>query len=69
MSATGLWGGRITTKYVCAVCYDDNDLMKGNDIERSGRYTGGKNPLPVCKRCFDLNVKLPTSWGRISKRG
>ena len=42
--------------------------MKGNAIERSGRYTEGKNPLPVCKGCFYLNVKLPTSGGRISKK-
>ena len=67
MSITGLKGGRLTTKDICAVCYDDNDMMKGNYITITGRYTGSKTPLLACNRCFDLNVELPTSGG-ISKK-
>ena len=68
MFATGSQGGKITAKDICAVCYNDNYLMKGNDIERSGRCTGGKIPLHVCKRCFDLNAKLPISGEKVSKK-
>ena len=37
MSEICLSGGKIRKKDVRAVCYDYNDLMKGNDIERSCR--------------------------------
>ena len=42
LSTTGLRGRTVTTKDKCAICYDDNDLMTSNAIERYGRYTEKK---------------------------
>ena len=64
----GLQGGKIKTNEICALCYDENDLMQHSEIERSSRYTEGKNPLHICTGCFNVGVKLPTSGGRISKK-
>jgi len=63
MLAIGLLGERLVTKDVCTICSDDNDSTKGNYIENSGQYTGGKNTLHVYKRCLDLNVELPNVRG------
>ena len=41
-TVAGLRRGIITTKNMRDVCYDMNDLIKGNDIERTGLYTGGR---------------------------
>ena len=27
---------------------------------------GGKSPLPVCQDCFNSDIKIPSSGGRVS---
>ena len=67
MPSDGVRGGRINTEDVCSLCYNNTDLMELEAIMTSGRELNGKNPLPVCKDCFDLKVKLPTSGGRSNR--
>ena len=61
--ATGLRGGRIVTDDICAICYSEDDIVS-TDIIRGSRDTGGKNPLPMCKYCYDKKLPVPTSNNR-----
>lgn len=63
----GARGGRIVTTDVCAICYSQHDIVSAEEI-KTRRDVGGKNPLLVCRACFDLNVKIPTSGGSSNKR-
>ena len=52
------------TKDICAaICYEAEDVVS-IDVARASRDIGGKNPLPVCRYCFDMNVEIPCSGGR-----
>lgn len=61
--AAGLKGGRILTKDVCAICYDDEDIVTAEEIQ-NGCDIGGKDPLLFCRYCFDKKVEIPFSGGR-----
>ena len=50
-------GGRIVTKDICAVCYGPDDLVLKQDLLESG-HTKGKEPLPMCRDCFDSGMNL-----------
>ena len=60
---TGTKGGRIVTKDICAVCYVDDDLVSPDEIKRS-QDVGGKNPLTICRGCFNDGVEPPCLGGR-----
>ena len=60
-------GGRIMTKDICAVCYEDDDIVSEVEI-RKKRNIGGKNPLLVCRYCFDKNFEIPCSGGRTNEK-
>jgi hypothetical protein len=59
----GLKGGRILTPDICAICYDTDDIVSADEICKE-RDMGGKNPLLVCRYCFDKNIEMPCSGGR-----
>ena len=63
----GLVGGRIMTDDICAICYDPDDIVSVDEIKRS-RNIGGKNPLPICRYCFDKKVEIPCSGGRTNMK-
>ncbi len=48
---------------VCAICFADTHIVSPEEI-RAKKDVKGKNPLPVCRFCFDLDVDIPTSGGR-----
>ncbi len=60
---TGLKGGRIVTEDVCTICFGNTDMVPVEEIRRE-RNVGGKNPLLVCRYCFDSNIEIPCSGGR-----
>ena len=66
-SASGVKGGRIVTKDVCAICYETDNIVLANEI-RQKRNMGGKNPLLVCRCCFDKNIEIPCSGGRTNMK-
>ena len=43
--------------------YDTEDIVSADEI-RKVRNMGGKNPLLVCRYCFDKGIKIPSSGGR-----
>jgi hypothetical protein len=51
-------GGRILTTDVCAICYNTEDVISASEIKKR-RNLQGKNPLPICRACLDLNVLIP----------
>ena len=61
--AAGLKGGRILTPDICAICYDKDDIVSADEI-RKEKNIGGKNPLLICRYCFDKNIEGPCSGGR-----
>lgn len=61
--ATGLKGKRILTPDICAICYDMGDIVSADEI-RKEKNIGGKNPLLICRYCFDKNIEVPCSGGR-----
>ena len=63
----GVKGGRIVTKDICAVCYEDDDIVSEVEI-RKKRNIGGKNPLLVCRYCFDKDFEIPCSGGRTNEK-
>ena len=60
---TGLKGGRILTPDICAICYDMDEIVSVDEIRRE-KNIGGKNPLLICRYCFDKNIEVPCSGGR-----
>ena len=64
---TGVKGGRILTVDICAICYNKDDMVKVDEI-RKKRDVGGKNPLLVCRYCFDQNFEIPCSGGRVNTK-
>ena len=63
----GLKGGRILTPDICAICYDTDDIVSADEICKE-RDMGGKNPLLVCRYCFDKNIEIPCSGGRTNMK-
>ena len=57
-----LKGGIILTTDKCAICYDVEDIVSASEI-RKERDVGGKNPLLVCRHCFDKIAEVPSSGG------
>ena len=41
----------------------DDDLVSPDEIKRSGDV-GGKNPLTICRGCFNDGVEPPCTGGR-----
>ena len=60
-------GGRIVTDDICAICYENVDIVSADEI-RKERDIGGKNPLLICRYCFDSNVEIPCSGGRTNMK-
>ena len=56
----GVKGGRIVTADICAICYESDDIVSADEIRKS-RDIGGKNPLLLCRYCFDKNIEIPCS--------
>ena len=64
---SGVKGSRIVTKDICAICYGDDDIVSADEI-RKKRDIGGKNPLLVCRFCFDKKFEIPCSGGRTNQK-
>ena len=47
------------TDDICAICYN---IVSVDEIKRR-RNIGGKNPLPICRHCFDKKVEILCSGG------
>lgn len=63
----GVKGGRIVTADICAICYERDDIVSADEIRKS-RDIGGKNPLLLCRYCFDKNIEIPCSGGRTNQK-
>eukprot|EP00957_Ditylum_brightwellii_P111580 8510830-Ditylum_brightwellii.AAC.1 len=66
-SKKGIQGGRIVTEDICAICYKKDNIVSADEI-RAKRDIGGKNPLLVCRFCFDSNVEIPCSAGQTNMK-
>ena len=66
-SKNAVAGGRIITEHACAICYTLEDAVSVEEIKKK-RTLGGKNPLPLCRYCFDSRLKVPTTAGSSNKR-
>ena len=53
------------TKDVCSICYEPDDIIKPEEL-RKKRDLGSKNPLLICRFCFDANIEVPCLGGRTS---
>ena len=60
-------GGRLVMVNICSICYSFHDVLSDAKIKRR-RNIGGKNPLLVCRDCFNSNIKIPTSGGSSNAR-
>ena len=66
--ATGTKGGRIVTKYICAIYHIADDLVAPNEI-RKLKDVCDKTPLTICRGCIDYDeVKPPCSGKRTNIR-
>mmetsp|Transcript_29715 Transcript_29715/g.62511 ORF Transcript_29715/g.62511 Transcript_29715/m.62511 type:complete len:139 (-) Transcript_29715:48-464(-) len=63
MPNMGTKGGRILTLDICSICFSDTHIVPVDRI-RTKRDLEGKNPLLVCRFCFDSKVEIPISGGR-----
>ena len=61
--SAGLRGGRIHTQDICAICYGEDEIVSADEIRRE-KDTKGRNPLPICRFCFDNNTEVPLTGGR-----
>ena len=55
-------GGRLVMVNICKICYLFQGVLQDFEIKRSCNV-GGNNPLPVCRDCFNSNIKMLTSGG------
>jgi len=53
------------TKDICAICYETEEIVQIDEI-RKKRDVGGKNPLLICRHCFNKNFEIPCSGGRVN---
>ena len=60
-------GGILVMGNICEICYSFQDVLLDAEIKRS-RNIGGRNPLLVCRDCFNSNIKIPTSGGSSNAR-
>ena len=58
---------KLLTEDVCAISYSYRDVLSNTEIKKS-RDIGGKNPLLVCRECFNNNIKIPTLGGSSNSR-
>ena len=58
---------RLVTDGICALCYSFEDVLLETEIKKS-HDIGGKNPLLVCRDCFNSKIKIPTSSGSSNVR-
>ena len=63
----GLKGGRIVTEDICAIRYDKDDILSSDFLQKH-RETGGKNPVPICRFCFDNKLPVPTSGSQVNQQ-
>ncbi len=63
MPTSGTKGGRIETQDVCAICFSDTNIVRHEEI-MTKRDLKGKNPLVVCRWCFDSGVDVLTAGGK-----
>ena len=57
--SVGTKGGIILTKGVCSVCYFDKNIVDKVELLTRPEIVG-KSLLPLCRNCFDVNIKCPT---------
>ena len=58
---------QIVTNDVCAICYDADNIVSADEI-RKKKDICGKNPLLVCRYCFEKNIEIPCSGGRTNMK-
>ena len=51
-------GGRVSTTDVCCLCYGDSDIASREEILRRQKQAA-MQPLPVCRSCLELDIKIP----------
>ena len=51
-------GGRVVTELVCCICYTTEDIAPFDEVKRCQKQAV-KKPLPCCRTCLKLNIKLP----------
>ena len=55
-------GVRLLMGNICEICYSFQDVLLYSEINRS-RNIVVKNPLVICRDCFNSNIKITTSGG------
>ena len=61
--SVGMKIGIIVTKVVSSVYYFDENIVDKVELLTRPKVVG-KNPLPLCRNCFDMNIKCPNTRGR-----
>ena len=63
----GTKGGRIVTVEICAIFFEDDDIVSRDEINNK-KSVGGKRPLPICRYCFNSDIKVPVTNGVCNRR-
>ena len=53
------------TEDISTICYKRQGSAQADEIHKKGDI-GGKNPLLVCRYCFDKNFEIPCSGSRVN---
>ena len=59
--------GTIVTEGMCALYYVNDDLVTPNELMKSLNLSV-KDPLTICRGCFESGIKPPSSGGRTNVR-
>jgi len=43
----------------------EDEMFSSDEIQRE-KDTKGRNPLPICRFCFDNNTEVPVTGGRVN---
>ena len=63
----GRKSGRSVTGNICEIYYSFQDVLSESEI-KSSHNIAGKNPLLICRDCFNSNIKIPNSGGSSNGR-
>ena len=63
----GIKGGRIVTVDICAIFFEDDDIVSQDEIKKNINVVG-KRPLPIFRYCSNSNIMVPVTNGVCNRR-
>ena len=64
---SGSKGGRVVTVDIYDIWFEDDDIVSLDEI-KNNIFFGGKQPFPICRYCFNSNIKVPVTNGVRNRR-